>query len=722
MEIDVEFKSDPIDPRSGWSTEHLSCIIDLLLPASQVGGHRVKEFMKSSENDKKAQEIFNFLGANTVFTGSTSEGLNIPNCVQVKKPHEILILSDVDLMVVMKNKYASIDPSRRDKSDCSALVGVENQHPSYCRLEVCHTDRTSPDYQFKDKTTGKTFYNKAAIQKEMLSSLIAKDYKIQGPALQLEGGMGVNINNYNTKLALPIDYVITFQCLDWPTITNEWLERRIENSWYGEDLKESIRSAGCHVVAANHRLCETPDVQWRLSFAWAEGQLARLVVTDPQRQCYIALKTIYHLCGLKDLKLLTSYHLKNVFFYVCERLPLNAWENTLGACLLYLIDVLIECVEKKTIPSYFVSDNNLIDYITDDEQIAVLDILTTLRLNPIEPVLAFADKYTIGMNPILKTFREIITPILNDQVIFTEHRNIETSIMQGFLPAYTNQIITLAFEGKIKYALSTTRDLYDMLIKKGIGKTMSRAQFITFVSTKITDIKKSKAFLEEAIDTATEQDESVDSCKEILARLVHSIAYTHPEGSDEKILALIQAETLLAPLASVDAPSAEICIYYVINLLDQERVPEALLEAQKAFEICSGQSSSTTCSFPCHQRCVLGKLPGLKEDITSDGSLQINSTLVAAYVMIECYITNGGCQAVPKDLIQDVETKSQSLAEPHGLCLTGFILEKMGDSIKAATYYQSALTLLPSYQLAKQRLDTCNSHTKWFDFSSCDIT
>ena len=131
--------------------------------------------------------------------------------------------------------------------------------------------------------------------------------------------------------------------------------------------------------------------EFRFSFSFAEKILFGKL-TLQQKKCFVAFKTIIKFTTHKleilqnsETKLKT-YHLKTVFLWACETIEAQEWETSQGwaNCLLYLIDQLIICLNKMTLPSYFIPENDLFDEVRTSDLIDELsDEIKRVRQNPL---------------------------------------------------------------------------------------------------------------------------------------------------------------------------------------------------------------------------------------------------------------------------------------------------------------------------------------------------
>ena len=151
------------------------------------------------------------------------------------------------------------------------------------------------------------------------------------------------------------------------------------------ELISEIVSEGCHVVPVSHdqngdSLLQT---EWRLSFSNAEKKLIDSLTIE-QHQSYIMAKLVMKqvIQELRDnqqepsvKKAPSSYHLKTIFLWKCEEKPSEKWNNLLES-MVDLLSALVDHLQKRTIPQYFIPENNLIDSIKEEVLVSVVDGIT----------------------------------------------------------------------------------------------------------------------------------------------------------------------------------------------------------------------------------------------------------------------------------------------------------------------------------------------------------
>lgn len=113
MGTNMQFIPTESDDASGLSMLHFSYIIQNIIPLSVVDGHKIVEFDKAFE---EKQEVSAYEDITPVAVGSTSEGLNMPDLVEVTdEGSRSLQLSDLDILQVMNQFTITFDESKRQQ-------------------------------------------------------------------------------------------------------------------------------------------------------------------------------------------------------------------------------------------------------------------------------------------------------------------------------------------------------------------------------------------------------------------------------------------------------------------------------------------------------------------------------------------------------------------------------------------------------------------------------
>ncbi|XP_067026832.1 nucleotidyltransferase MB21D2-like [Acropora muricata] len=192
----------------------------------------------------------------------------------------------------------------------------------------------------------------------------------------------------------------------WPEVFTVWETR--ERLWPPLEVCKEITRDGIHVIPkSSHKSAST--TQWKYTFAIAEQRLAHLF-TPIQRACYLILKQLKRkyfsqVSFPEGQGIITSgistHHLKTVMFWTTERTEPSEWQIDPGKCLSLLLQTLVDFLQGKHCPNYFVPEINLFErlwmdeskflYVKDDNELRDLRIEGVLEL--VLQVQAHLEKY-----------------------------------------------------------------------------------------------------------------------------------------------------------------------------------------------------------------------------------------------------------------------------------------------------------------------------------------
>jgi len=181
----------------------------------------------------------------------------------------------------------------------------------------------------------------------------------------------------------------------WPEVFTVWETR--ERLWPPLEVCKEITRDGIHVIPkSSHKSAST--TQWKYTFAIAEQRLAHFF-TPIQRACYLILKQLkrkyFSQVSLSEGQLIISsgistHHLKTVMFWTSERTEPSEWQTDPGKCLSLLLQTLVNFLQGKHCPNYFVPEVNLFQrlwmdeskflFVKDDNQLRDLRIQKVLEL------------------------------------------------------------------------------------------------------------------------------------------------------------------------------------------------------------------------------------------------------------------------------------------------------------------------------------------------------
>ena len=147
----------------------------------------------------------------------------------------------------------------------------------------------------------------------------------------------------------------------WPPTASSWTDRC--HAWPEREVVNDIVRNGCHFVPIGHPLGLHEHEDWRISFCVAEHKLV-YSMNHCQFLTYgllkIFLKEVIDKQSEETNKLLSSYHMKTVIFWVIQQNAVPLWcPNNLLVGFWVCFKVLIKWVNEGICPNFFIPQNNL---------------------------------------------------------------------------------------------------------------------------------------------------------------------------------------------------------------------------------------------------------------------------------------------------------------------------------------------------------------------------
>ena len=371
-----------VDSRSGLEEHAFSFFLKYYIPAEGISDLQDKSFFDSM--NKTLEEYVNedlkdqqHLVADAIGSGSAAEGLLLPVFLD-RKSGEKVFHSDFDILRILPGIVA-FEGHYLGPGICFPMVPAS--HPGFVKLLDPYGGQ---DVNYLN--------NQDALKIVQQSSL-----KHPQPGLNMNPH-GPAVTTDSPKLPIEIDNVYAIRCSSWPKTASGWETRERRWGWPTASLIKSIVSKGCLLVPVGHKLSSEPQYEWRLSFSVAEKVLAQSL-TSFQKKAYILLK-ILHREYLSSPKIIATYHLKTILFWMCERRPESFWaDSNMARCLFALLDELTACLSSHNLPNFFVPDNNMISHVPSDLVQTVLNKIEVIRRDPLHAILDFDQKFRLICGP-----------------------------------------------------------------------------------------------------------------------------------------------------------------------------------------------------------------------------------------------------------------------------------------------------------------------------------
>lgn len=313
--------------------------------------------------------------------GSSAQGLSLSSYESLAEQKEMAeMMSDIDFMGTA-NGFV-VDPLQWCIVDSETVYGYSSTtetHPGYLRVELKQENVDNIDEDFVVKR-GSKYYFKAR-------KLIESSMSMYPQSVAHKHGPGSCDLAIGTGFPLHLDNVVALKCSTWPAI--DWVSRTRPSGWPSKALIAKVVSEGCHVVSKSHPTSSESNVEieFRYSFSMAEVEICK-EFSEKQKQCSMLFK----LAVMNTLKQespstehkLSSYHLKTVLWWVCENIAPQKWtRDTIGSCLLALLDQLLEFLFRRNIPNYFLPENNMISHFPAPVVQSLILLVEGVRSDPV---------------------------------------------------------------------------------------------------------------------------------------------------------------------------------------------------------------------------------------------------------------------------------------------------------------------------------------------------
>ena len=278
----------------------------------------------------------------TMLSGSIREGFRLKG-------------SDLDLMCWPNHIRVIWDMSQSEhyytEKKTLILSDTSESPPGFTLLELL-TPTSNRKVQLSCVSMNDRLYISSSLYRRQTQTHMFPDSVEHGPC---ESGEVPGVAEY--------DYAHCFACDFWPSAASSWIERC--HSWPDREVVDDIVRNGCHFVPIGHPLGVHEHVheEWRTSFSLAEYKLVH-TMNHCQFLTYgllkIFLKEVINQQLDETNKLLCSYHMKTVVFWVIQQNAVPIWcpQNFLAGFWV-CFKLLLKWVYEGVCPNFFIPQNNL---------------------------------------------------------------------------------------------------------------------------------------------------------------------------------------------------------------------------------------------------------------------------------------------------------------------------------------------------------------------------
>ncbi|KAK3107061.1 hypothetical protein FSP39_006059 [Pinctada imbricata] len=260
--------------------------------------------------------------------------------------------------------------------------------------------------------------------------------------------------------------VTAFKCEDWPTfIISDWMDRERPSGWPNGDLMEEILAQFLTIAPFAHPQSSDPDIEWQFCFVKQEFLLA-MSLNDNQKYCFHVLQVLlrFHVGD----HILKRYYLKNIFFHALENIHIDLWNSNPGACVMYLIDRVIDSLITRNLPHYFVPGNNLLCVLSEESCNTLSTKLQAIRRFPITSIILVAEAYNLNTS-------WIADRVIEDIPNFKRSHDI---LFDVYIPSYITEIQKQIVSGAFRDAAKTFMDAFQEISKGSIFSILSLRDFL----------------------------------------------------------------------------------------------------------------------------------------------------------------------------------------------------------------------------------------------------
>lgn len=302
---------------------------------------------------RKAIQISDF-----IIAGSLGEGLTGLFSLMQKE-------SDLDVMINFGGIVVIERKPERNPLNCKVLQ-LENSdlHPGYALLRTLGNDTCTTNYYSSQEIRNlSTYLIDNADFGPLLSCMGGNQFTVKGllhgPALTFD----MSFHNVQNSPLRPIesgDCVFGVHCNEWPSVADEWIERK-RSDWPSGTMIAEIVEMGCDLVPTG-ATGNNMEKEWRISLVRAERHLMHKL-NSAQLKTFALLKIIFKngIFGDRFHKKISSYIAKTAFFWTSEEHKGDQWEDR--DCLIHFslcLRKLCYFVTKGICPNYFIRDCNVL--------------------------------------------------------------------------------------------------------------------------------------------------------------------------------------------------------------------------------------------------------------------------------------------------------------------------------------------------------------------------
>ncbi|KAL4224193.1 hypothetical protein ACF0H5_017646 [Mactra antiquata] len=296
-----------------------------------------------------------------ILIGSQREGLGLSG------------LSDLDVLQVEHDVICTKKALYVDDARLVVKIVDSNTPPGYCQLKVDKSavdSRIFKEYKYATvQRDGNTFLSSMQFLTELkddmlnVSKFTKKHTSIlpqHGPSIPklADHSQTISLDTLYPERKVQSDFVRAFQC-DERTALNVWQNRPRKYDWPSRRLIGQIMTLPIYVVPVGHKGSINEDLEWRISFVWAEIKLVQSF-NNIQMKIFLLLKLVAKHYLDSESEITSSYVIKNIMFWLAEDIPQKKFrQKHLMARMIDALQKLKESVMTKSLQTYMQPERNL---------------------------------------------------------------------------------------------------------------------------------------------------------------------------------------------------------------------------------------------------------------------------------------------------------------------------------------------------------------------------
>ncbi|XP_060559987.1 uncharacterized protein LOC132720025 [Ruditapes philippinarum] len=295
-------------------------------------------------------------------TGSAGEGISV------------LGKSDIDLIEIFRN-FLCLDNAQVESELCMIQTITADSPPGYTKLNLLKMNSNIAAMGLLgviaeyDLRSGQVLLHSTCIRNlfEIVRNTLGPYLEKDGAKTELRKQEGPSVpSTYHLRMPLmswldascDFDFVIALPYIS-STVLDSWRKR--DRFWPPQSVCQDIIDTEAYVVPVGASCSENQNYEWRISFTTAENRLVSHL--NPMLlKIYILFKMVNKYLIKPKSDILTSYMIKNVMFWMPERIgpgSCNSSERLINF-LLQALAFLLNCLHSKFLPNYMIQERNLL--------------------------------------------------------------------------------------------------------------------------------------------------------------------------------------------------------------------------------------------------------------------------------------------------------------------------------------------------------------------------